>query len=83
MGRLATEGMLEVTDFDTALRWHLQCNHYPAIPSYMVEPCKEAIEAIQDGDSNRVIKLPYPIYRGMDTCPAYALAEEAHLYEFL
>lgn len=55
-------------------------NHYPPVPTSMVLPCIEAIEAINDGDSERLIDLPDKVlYRGATAAPARAIAQAHHL----
>ncbi|NDB08483.1 MAG: hypothetical protein EBX97_07440 [Actinobacteria bacterium] len=84
MGRLSLDGFREVADDDTALRWHLQSNHYPPIPSVMIEPCKVAIANANAGEWHAEIQLPDGIlWRGNTTCPTHALIEHAHLDGFL
>ena len=74
----------ELADMDISLRRaisiQLQTNHYPAVPLSMVDPCIEAIEACNEEDYNRLIKLPEGVkWRGEDSAPAYAIAEGHHL----
>jgi hypothetical protein len=46
----------------------------------MVEPCIDAIAAVNDGESNRRIELPGEItWRGEKSAPAYAIVEAHHL----
>jgi len=78
-------------DLETALAWHLKGNHYPPIPSVMVQPCIQAIDAYWEDDLNRLIPLPIDgVGRdgepfqirwrdGNDHAPAWALIEHAHL----
>jgi hypothetical protein len=67
-------------DLDTGLTWHLQSNHYPPIPLTMLEPCKEAINAIRDEDFYREIALPEGVlYKGRTTAPAWAISDQHHL----
>jgi len=73
-------------DLETALAWHLKGNHYPPIPSVMVQPCIQAIDAYWEEDLNRLIPLPkmedgFQIRwrNGATEAPAYALIEHAHL----
>jgi hypothetical protein len=84
MGRMSLEGMLEVADYDTALRWHLTNNHYPPVPLSMLEACKSAIEACNDDDSQREIELPGGVsWRGRESAPAWAIIEGHHLESFI
>jgi len=84
MGRLSAEAMLEVAEFRQALAWHLSSNHYPAIPSVMMEPCVEAIANANAGEWDKAIALPNGVlWRGQDTCATSTLIEHAHLEAFL
>lgn len=84
MGRLSAEAMLEVAGFRQALAWHLASNHYPAIPSVMIEPCVEAIANANAGEWDKSIALPSGVlWRGETSCPTHALIESAHLDSFL
>jgi len=54
----------------------LRNNHYPPVPLSMVQPCIEAINACNDGNSGELIDLPDGIsWRGEPTAPAYAIVE--------
>lgn len=84
MGRLSVEAMLEVAEFRQALAWHLSSNHYPAIPSVMIESCLEAIANANAGEWDKVIALPDGVlFRDESSCPTHALIEYAHLESFL
>lgn len=63
MGSIGAAGMAEAVDdglasLTQALIWHLQSNHYPPHPAFMVPVCLEAIEAAQDEEWDRSIDLP-------------------------
>jgi len=63
-----------------ALSIHLTSNHYPPVPTEMVEPCVLAIEAID----RRSITLPEGVlWRGQTTAPAWAVVEGHHLEAWL
>lgn len=84
MGQQSLEGMLEVLDYDSALRWHLTNNHFPSVPLAMVEPCKNAIQAFLDDMPDKEIQLPKGVsWRGRDTAPATAIIDGHHLDSFL
>lgn len=84
MGRLQAGEMAGHAPIDVALHWHLICNHYPPLPTAMVETSKEAIQACNEGDSRREIALPESMkYKGRDTAPAGNIVDFAHLEEFL
>ena len=74
----------ELAEMDISLRRaisiQLQTNHYPAVPLSMVDPCIEAIEACNEEDYNRLIKLPEGVkWRGETSAPAWAIIEAHHL----
>jgi hypothetical protein len=84
MGRLQADEMARLTDLDTALAWHLRYNHYPPVPSMMLDCCKLAIRAIQEEDWDREIELPKGVsYKGHATAPARAIVEQHHLESFI
>ncbi len=84
MGYLSALGMAEATDLDSALRWHLAHNHYPAVPATLVRPCREAIEAFGDEDEQQPIDLPEGVsWKGHDWAPAWAIVDQHHLDAFL
>lgn len=86
MGRtLAEELANSDIGLERAIGYHLQGNHYPPVPLSMVQPCIEAIDAICDGEPNKMIQLPEGVlYRGGATsAPAYAIAENHHLDPWL
>ena len=64
---------------------HLKSNHYPPIPSIMVQPCVEAIDAVNDlGLWDAEIPLPEGVtYKGLTTAPANAIIEQHHLEAWL
>lgn len=49
MGRIALEGMREVADEDTALRWHLFSNHFPPLPEGVLGLAKRVLKAWREG----------------------------------
>lgn len=67
-----------------ALSWHLSSNHYPPVPSSMIGPCIDAIEAAVDEDWDREITLPADtLWKGKSTAPASAIVEDHHLEFFV
>jgi hypothetical protein len=69
---------------EDSIRIHLQANHYPPVPSSMVQPCIDAIDAYHDEDFNRLIELPEGVsWRGENSAPAHAIAEAHHLDAWL
>ena len=72
-------------DMETQIGIHLSSNHYPPVPSSMVKPCIEAIDAVNDlGLWNADIELPEGItWKGNTTAPAHAIIEAHHLDAWL
>lgn len=71
-------------DLSTAIGIHLSANHYPPVPSSMVLPCIEALEAYWEDETDREIKMPEGIsYKGLDTAPAWVIIEQHHLEAWL
>jgi hypothetical protein len=68
---------------EQAIGWHLQGNHFPSVPLYMVQPCIDAIEAYNNEEPDKLIELPHPIYNGKDEAPAYKIIEAHHLDAWL
>jgi len=85
MGRISAEDMRSVCqEFGVNLRaqleWHLSYNHYPSVPTCMVEPCIQAIEAIRLQDPALIIQLPEGVlWEGNDWAPACEIVEAHHL----
>ena len=93
---LSTElasGELNITMRDS-IAIQLQNNHYPPVPLTMIEPCIEAIEAINEMEYDKLIKLPIDgldrngepfqiTWRGQDHAPAWAIVEGHHLDAWL
>ena len=84
MGYNTATDLAESFDLDQAILIHLRSNHYPPVPSSMVAPCIDAIDAYYDEDYNRLIKLPEGVFwRGQDSCPASAIVDGHHLHAWL
>ncbi len=85
MGSITAIGLADTTlDLETQLKYHLQGNHYPPIPTVMVQPCIEAIDAYYDEDYDRMIDMPKVgdfqiLYRGSTQAPARAIVDQHHL----
>jgi hypothetical protein len=85
MGSMYAQGLAESgLPLETALHVHLQHNHYPPVPAFMIEPCVAAIDAYNDEDYDREITLPDGVsYKGEPTAPASAIVEQHHLDAFI
>lgn len=76
----ATDLTLLDLDLETQIGIHLSSNHYPPVPSSMIAPCIEAIDAYHDEDLDREIEMPEGVtYRGSTTAPAHAIINQHHL----
>ncbi len=81
---LAHDLVENVIDIRQSIGYHLRGNHYPPVPLTMVEPCIEAIYAVDDGDTHKSIQLPKGVFwKGYPTAPAYAIVEAHHLEPWL
>lgn len=80
MGRDLAETLANHQPLDAAIAMHLSHNHYPPVPSTMVQPCINAINAVNEGDYNREINLEGAAqWRGQDWAPAHAIVRGHHL----
>ncbi|MGD2144670.1 MAG: hypothetical protein PVF54_09365 [Anaerolineae bacterium] len=79
MGSMQAREMARLTpDRDTALRWHLQHNHYPPVNVAFVETCKLALDYAAYGDWDYEIKMPNGV-----TLTVGQIIEDLHLDSFL
>lgn len=85
MGYTQAQEMAELLELRQALSWHLTSNHYPPVPSVMIDPCIEAIENANDDEWDKMVSLPNGItYKdGRTEAPTEAIIEQHHLYSFL
>ena len=72
-------------DIETQIAIHLSANHYPPVPKTMVQPCIEAIDAVNDlGLWDLEIPLPEGVlYKDLTHAPAWAIIEAHHLNAWL
>lgn len=74
---------LDIT-LEQKLAWHLQGNHYPPVPTSMVQPCIDAIDAYDEWEPERLIALPDNVlWRDQTSAPAWAIVEAHHLDPFI
>jgi hypothetical protein len=84
MGFNTAQELAEILDLEGSLKLHLTANHYPPVPTSMVQPCIDAIDAYHDEDYQREISLPYGItWRDKTSAPASAIVEAHHLDAWL
>ena len=72
-------------DIESQIAIHLSANHYPPVPKTMVQPCVEAIDAVNDlGLWDLEIPLPEGVlYKDLTHAPAWAIIEAHHLNAWL
>lgn len=71
-------------DIRTALSFHLTSNHFPPVPTTMIDPCIDAIDNANAGEWDKMVRLPDGVgYRGMTSAPTSAIIEQHHLDSFL
>lgn len=78
MGRLATQSMIESTNKDQALKWHLTGNFYPPIHTDFIESAQKAIEFVDDNKGDDYITMPNGV-----TKTAWKIVEGLRLEDFL
>jgi hypothetical protein len=77
--------MLEMTDRDTALGWHMKSNLFPPPPSFMISVAAAAIDAANEGEIKRLIELPEGVeFRdGRSSVEAYRIIDSFRLDSFI
>ena len=71
-------------DLRNQIRIQLTHNHYPPVPTSMVQVCIEALEACNGDEPDVVLALPDGItWRGKPSAPAFAIVEAHHLDSWL
>ena len=84
MGYLSAVDMLEHTDIDSALSWHMKANCYPPIPDMMFDTLKLAIEEVNDYHDSVYIGLPEGVlYKGMTQAKAIEIVDAHRLEAFI
>ena len=87
MGNLSAMAMSDEElglSLEQQIGWHLQSNHFPPVPSYMVEPCIQAIDYANEGEWDKLISLPEGVgYKGLTVAPVHAIVEQHHLYNWI
>jgi hypothetical protein len=77
----ATElSSMDTMPMEQQINLHLQYNFYPPVPSSMVQPCIDAINAYWNEEIYTEIELPQGVeYRGSNFAPAHAIVENHRL----
>ena len=83
MGYLTSLDLADL-ELEQAIGYHLQGNHYPAVPLSMVPVCIEAIDFAHDDKWDETIEMPDGItYKGETSAPVWAIIEQHHLHAWL
>lgn len=84
MGTQFALDLKELVQLDVALEVHLTGNHYPPLPLSLIPVCKRIIKNINNGESDKMVKLPEGITHRKygKVIPSYIGAETWHLYPF-
>jgi len=83
MGYMGAYGFAEVAEREHALKWHLLYNHVPSVPGDMLEPARQAIDAMLADEPDTIIETPYPHKRYGQEVPASEVVEALHLWAFI
>lgn len=84
MGLTTATELATILDLESSIAMHLQANHYPPVPTSMVQPCIDAIDAYHDEDYQRMIELPTGVFwRNESSAPASAIVDAHHLDAWL
>lgn len=85
MGYMGALSMAEENGINEhTMLWHLQCNHIPAIPAYMVPLALRAVEYGNKGDFEHKLRVPKETrYRGKKTCTVMQAIEALDLDAFI
>lgn len=71
-------------DLPRAIEYHLSYNHYPPVPSIMLDACIQAIDLANEADYEALVRLPDGVtWRGEDSAPAWAIIDSHHLEVFV
>ena len=81
----ATElSTMDTMSMEQQINLHLQYNFYPPIPSSMVQPCIDAINACWNDVPDAAIEMPQGVYyRSSNYAPAHAIVEQHRLDPWL
>ncbi len=83
-GYASARGMAAAAPLRAALEWHLQSNHFPPVPSYMVPVAERAVLAARAGNYDESLPLPPDVlWRGNSKVPVSAVVESFHLDAFI
>lgn len=79
MGYLQAIEMSNLMDLEQGIRWHLQYNHYPPVPSEMIPIAAKAVRLCREDKFNETIVLFFEHHVYGWSVPAYVIVEAYHL----
>ena len=79
MGYTQAMEMVNLISLEQGIRWHLQYNHYPSVPSRMIPIAMKAVVLCRDDqfDETIVTFFEHQVYGW--SVPAYVIVEAYHL----
>jgi len=85
MGASSVKDMVSYAKTDTALWWHLTCNHYPPLPTSLLPVAKRAIAKANRGEYDAKVFMGKGklTFRGRKSATVAELVESMHLQEFI
>lgn len=90
MGTIGAMGMAEqvgagAVSLRAALGWHLQSNHYPPHPAFMIGVAERAIRKARDGELDAKIRMPKGVEHRLygTLVPVWAIIDSLHLDPFV
>ena len=68
-----------------ALGWHLQSNHYPPHPAFMIDVAERAVRKARAGDLESKVRLPKGVEHRLygRLVPAWAIIDSLHLDPYI
>ncbi len=79
MGYIQAIEMANLMDLEQGVRWHLRHNHYPPVPSEMIQIAVKAVRLCREDKFNETIIIVFE-HQGFGWgVPAYVIVEAYHL----
>ena len=79
MGYIQAIEMANLMDLEQGVRWHLRHNHYPPVPSEMIQIAVKAVRLCREDKFNETIITVFE-HQGFGwSVPAYVIVEAYHL----
>lgn len=63
---------------------HFASNCYPPVPAIMIEPSIKALDLVNEGKGNVMVRLPEGVtFRGYPLAPAHEIVDQHRLYAWV